>query len=576
MKTEVKMKTTIKSQVVYTNPAKCRDCYRCVRVCPVNAIKIKDGQANVIIEKCIACGICVNECPQGAKQYRSDVEKVTNYLNQNIEVAISLAPSFVSIYDEWEQKRIPSALRELGFSIIEETAIGAYYVAQESLKKIKENPNKSHISSSCSAVVEYIEKYVPERISNILEVNSPMMAHAKMLKQKWGREVKVVFIGPCTAKKLEANRSENRPFIDAVLSFEEFDQLLKLNHINLGECEESSFDRDPIENARLFPLEGGLLKTANLSTDMLSQDIIAVSGFKEIKELLENMNSSSERMVIEPLFCKSGCINGPVIIKNKNIYERRRNVIEFGTKKPNKSTSEEIPDIDTHFKYQSIESVKEFKEEDIQKIFEISGKSNPENQLNCGACGYENCRENAKAVIEGIAEAEMCMPYMRRLAEQKNDTIVNTAPNGIVILDEKLQIISINPSFKKMFSCSDAIAGKPISYLIDQDPFEKLIAKPEEVIKKVVRYNSYNLVCHQIHYALPEEKHFVGVFVDITNVHLNEFKLNKIKQETVVQAQELMEHQISMAQQIAKFLGENSAKGEMLMKKLIDVIEEDN
>ncbi len=559
-------------QVVYTNPAKCRDCYRCVRVCPVNAIQIEDGQAKVIGEKCIACGTCVNECPQGAKQYKNDVEKVLSIFDNNEMAAVSIAPSFVTIYNEWEQKRLPSALRKLGFKFIEETAIGAYYVARESLKIIQNSPNRSHITSSCPAVVEYIEKYNPVNISKILEVHSPMMAHSKMLKKAHGKNMKVVFVGPCICKKQEAGRNENQEFIDAVLTFDELNQIFDLRKIKLQACEESSFDKSPGSNSRLFPLEGGLLKTADIETDMLSQNIIAVSGFDEIKEVLGTLNDSENQYIIEPLFCKSGCINGPAISKEKNVFERRNEIINHN-KNNNAAKETAIPDIKTRFKAQTVPQLKKFDNNEILKVYERTGKSDPENRLNCGACGYKNCEENAKAVIEGMAEIEMCMPYMRRISEQKHETIVNASPNGTVIVDKNLNILNINPAFKKMFSCSEALIGKPISYIIDQDPFEKLIAKPDQIIKKMVHYNAYNIICHQIHYALPEEQSYVGIFVDITNVQQSQSKLNKIKQETIIQAQELMEHQVLMAQEMAKFLGENTAKGEILMNQLIEVIE---
>ncbi len=553
----------------------CRDCYKCVRICPVNAIQMKNAQASVIAEKCISCGRCIKQCPQGAKQSRSDVEMVKDILSSGKKAAVSLAPSFVSVFGSWEQKRLPSAFRKMGFTFIAETAVGAYYSAKRTAEYIEEHSNSAHICSACPVVVNYIEKHQPSLIKNIVPVVSPMIAHAKIIKQQKGKNTPIVFIGPCVAKKQEASRPEYTGYIDAVLTFEEFKNLLEEYKIDLHKLEESSFDDKPKGDAQLFPLEGGLLKTASMDNDRISDNTIALSGNVDVRETLSSLTDSKEKYIIEPLWCRNGCINGPGMPKELNKFSSRSKVIEYAV---TNNTDEDNIDLrlTTYYTNQSSSFRVDFSDEEIAAVYERTSKSNPENQLNCGACGYHTCRENAIAVLQGIAEEEMCIPHMRRVAEQKSNTILDKAPNGIVVLDEKLKIISINPSFKKMFSCTDAILGKPISYLIDQDPFEKLVSDPEQVIKKIIRYNSYNLVCNQIHYAIPDDNQYIGVFVDITNVEDNEEKLTNLKKETVIQAQELMEHQIEMAQQMAKFLGENTAKGEMLMRNLIKVIDKNS
>ena len=553
----------------------CRDCYKCVRICPVNAIKMKDAQASVIAEKCISCGRCIRQCPQGAKQSRSDVEVVKEILSTGKKAAVSIAPSFVSVFEEWEQKRLPSALRKMGFSYIAETAVGAFYSAQSTAEYISKNPDSTHICSACPVVVNYIEKHKPLLIKKIVPVVSPMIAHAKIIKQQTGEKTPIVFIGPCVGKKQEASRPEFVGYIDAVITFEEFIDLLGEHNIDLHKLEESSFDDTPKGDAQYFPLEGGLLKTAYLDNDRVSATTIALSGNVDVRETFDSLSESDENFIIEPLWCRNGCINGPGMPKDLNKFNNRTKVIDYA--KTN-DIGEDLAEIrmSTYYKNQASSFREDFSNEEIAGVFERTGKTNPENQLNCGACGYHSCRENAIAVLQGIAEEQMCMPHMRRVAEQKSNTILDKAPNGIIVIDDKLNIISVNPSFKKMFSCTDAIIGKPVSYLIDQDPFEKLVSNPEQVIKKIIRYNSYNLVCNQIHYAIPDENQYIGVFVDITNVEDNEEKLTTLKKETVIQAQELMEHQIEMAQQMAKFLGENTAKGEMLMRNLIKVIDKNS
>jgi len=561
--------------VIYTNKAACRDCYRCVRACPVNAISVIDGQAQVIASRCIACGTCVNECPQGAKSYRSDLEKLDDMIKSAEKLAFSIAPSFAALYNPWEHKRLPSALRALGAVYVGETAIGAYESAQATAEVIAKNPEKQHICSACPAVVSIIEKYYPELTHVITPVVSPMIAHARMLKKSLGEKVKVIFVGPCTAKKDEASRTEHQSIVDAVLTFDELQQLLVAHKIELRNCEESDFNAHPAGLSRYYPVEGGLLKTASLGVSCDSDQVVAVSGEKNVRHAMETLRHTKKPMVVEPMFCNGGCIHGPVGLKN-NSFLNRGAVIEYAQKNPGIEVVDNEPDVSFHqqFNYKAGIRVPEYTEDQIVAVLTKTGKESIENQLNCGACGYDSCREKAIAVLEGIAELEMCIPYMRRLAEQKSDLILETDPNGIVILDDKLQIVAMNPAFRKMFFCTDALLDKKISYLIDPDPFEKLLLNPTEVVKKTVTYKSYNLMCHQMHYHIKESNQLVGIFVDITDTFMTREKLKEIKRDTLLQASELIEHQVDMAQEIARFLGESSARGEMLMKKLMSAIDD--
>jgi len=558
--------------VIITNKAKCRDCNRCVRHCPVKAIKIEHSQAAVIHELCIACGICVLQCPQKAKQYRNEVEKVKQLIRQGSFVALSVAPSYAAAYSEWERKRLPSALRQIGFSYIGETAIGAYHTALKTKEFIETSPKKSYIFTACPSVVSYVEKYAPKYIPNLVPVVSPMIAHGKLIKEKYSN-AKIVFVGPCIAKKAEAERAEFAKLFDAVITFEELNELLKWKNVIINQCEESSFNEEPGLNSRLYPIEGGMLKTAMFDTDLISQKILSISGVDELNDALELISDTSEAYIIEPLFCENGCINGPAMEQKTSHFKFRSEIIKYN--ETNKGVT--VADVDfsklkTFYTKDDKTGFLQFDETQILETLKKTGKIKPEDELNCGACGYSTCRLKAAAVLSGLAELEMCVPYMRRLAEAKTDLVLKTDPNGVIILDGKLQICSLNPAFKKMFSCSDAIIGKKISYLIDPDPFERLLAGEAQEIRKVVHYPSYNLISHQICYSIKEENQYIGIFVNITDIYESKERIKEMKSETIIQAQELIEHQIQMAQDLARFLGENTAKGELLMNKLIDSI----
>jgi iron only hydrogenase large subunit-like protein/uncharacterized Fe-S cluster-containing protein len=564
------------TQIVFTDKARCRDCYRCVRACPVKAIGVKDGQAFVVEGRCIACGTCIRECPQAAKAFRMDLDRVGKLLALGVPVAATIAPSFAVICADWQWKRLPSALRQLGFSFVAETAVGAYYVARKTAEIVAREPDRSHICTACPAVVSYVEKYQPDLVKALVPVVSPMLAHARHLKDKLGRETKVVFIGPCVAKKTEAERPENLGLVDCVLTFKELFQWLEREKIDLAACEESDFDEQPAGASRFFPLPGGLAKTASLQTDLLATECVAASGYEEVKEILRSVREDQHPRLIEPLFCPQGCIDGAGMGCDRNLYGRKIRVLDYASKNKGVPAKEDesCGDLDKGFVAGAVGEAVQFSEEQIRKVFEQTGKVRDEDQLNCGACGYASCREKAIAVLQGLAEPEMCIPYMRRLAEQRTDRIIETSPNGIVILDERLNIINMNPAFRRFFSCSNAVAGRRISYLMDPEPFERLASGEDPMLTQTVRHEKYNVVCHEILYRLPEEKQYVGIFVNITSSQANEEKLREIRSETARQAQDLMEHQVRMAQQMAQFLGESTARGEELVRNLLLLVRE--
>jgi len=559
-------------QVVFTNKARCRDCYRCVRVCPVKAIRMKDGQAFVVEDLCISCGTCIRECPQGAKTFRQDLEKAQQIMaEKTVPLAASVAPAFAAVFTEWERLRLPSALRKLGFTFVAETAVGAFEVARRTAELATQQRDESRIMTACPAVVRYVEMYRPQLVDRLLPIVSPMIAHARHLKNRLGPEARVIFIGPCVAKKQEAARPELAGAVDCVLTFPELREWLAMAGIDLLRCEESNFDEQPAGSARLFPLAGGAAHTGGLETDILSPRVITVTGVEDLGDVLDTLPSPNNGpFLLEPLFCRQGCINGPAIAgETAPIFDRRQQLNTYATTHPANGPRPNLPDaqLATHFTGEH-RWKNEVPETEIRRVLNLTGKTSPEDELNCGACGYITCRDKAIAVVRGMAEVEMCIPYMRRLAEQRRDRIIETSPNGIVIVDEHLTILNMNPAFRRFFMCSEAVAGKPVSYLIDPEPFEQVAAGRTDKLETVVVHEKYGLTCHQIIYSLPEDRQVVGIFVNITNSRDSQQKLDEMRAQTVRQAQDLLHHQITMAQNIAKFLGESTAHGEKLVENL--------
>jgi len=291
---------------------------------------------------------------------------------------------------------------------------------------------------------------------------------------------------------------------------------------------------------------------------------------------MKSFADETSHILLEPLMCSSGCINGPGLPRSANIYTRKKSVVHYSLNSPKEDISDNEVSISlsTSFDYNATFKIHEFPDEEIRRILEKTGKQYKEDQLNCGACGYSSCLDNARAILGGMVEIESCIPYMRRLAEQRTDKIIETSPNGIVILNKELEILHMNQAFSKFFMCTNSIIGKRISYLMDPEPFIKLKESEIDQIEETVHHQNYDISCHQILYKLPEENQFIGIFVDITKNVSDVEKLDSLRKKTIQQAQELLDHQVEMAQQLAKLLGENAAKGEALVENLLELTQD--
>ena len=405
--------------IVTTILDKCKRCYSCVRECPAKAIRVINGQATVLTERCIVCGHCVKVCSQNAKQILSDSDTVINEILLNDKAIAIIAPSFAASFPD-NYNKFPAALRKAGFSKVVETAFGADLISEYYLKEFQTEKDKTIISSACPAVVNYIEKYYKELVPNITNVVSPMIAVGRYLRETEGKDIKIVFIGPCIAKKDEYTDDMLNNEIDAVLTFNEIKKILKDKNISIDELEESNFDPPHAYMGKAYPLAGGLLKSTNIPEDILEKEIIVVEGKKKVMEIIDEIaNNNINAKFIDILFCE-GCISGPAIDSNLNYYSRREKVIKYIEQKINsvdkqiwKSDLYNARNIDFRREFRSRDQRRPYPtEERIKEILAETNKLNPEDELNCGACGYNTCRENAVAIAKDLAEKDMCLPYL--------------------------------------------------------------------------------------------------------------------------------------------------------------------
>jgi two-component system NtrC family sensor kinase len=409
------MDPSAKPPLVSTIKKRCRACYNCVRECPAKAIRVTMGHAEVIPERCIGCGNCVRVCSQHAKQVLSSIEKVYHLLESGLKVAACLAPSFPAEFITLDVQKVVGMVRDLGFSLVTEGAFGADLVTERYKSLLSGNPDQRYITTTCPAVVEYVCRYYPALIPFLAPVVSPMVAMARAMKRFYGKEVKIVFIGPCIARKYEAPEEE----IDAVLTFQELRQMFREERIFPESIEPSEFDPPHGALGTLYPISRGLLQAAGIPEDLIAGDVVAADGKSNFVEAIRELESGNLDARLLEILCCNGCIMGSGISNPLSLLSRRSIVSRYARAKMDnldiKRWWEEVSkltDLDLRrtfvAQYQPIFAPSM---DELEEILKKMGKYLPEDELNCGACGYDTCREQAAAISRGLAENEMCLPF---------------------------------------------------------------------------------------------------------------------------------------------------------------------
>jgi two-component system NtrC family sensor kinase len=408
--------------VVATIPEKCKRCYSCVRECPAKAIKVIGGQATVIEEQCIGCGNCVKVCAQKAKRIEDSTQEVRAFLEAKERTFACLAPSFPVAFYPTHPGRMIAALRKLGFGDIWEVAFGAELISREYAKVFKDalQNGKYVISTPCPAIVSYIEKYMPSLHDALAPIVSPMIAVGRAIRRRYGSGVRIVFIGPCIAKKNEIRDPYVQGVIDAVLTFEEMQTMICEAGIDPEEQKISDFDGPPCHLGRTFPISGGLLRTTGLQADILENDVLITEGKDRVLGVLKELEEGkSKAKLFDLLFCE-GCINGPKMPVEMSVFTRKEQLTDyiiehnrFTVRRDLTEALAEFDDLDLsrEFSRQTV-LLPQPSEEEIAATLKAMRKFGPEDQLNCGSCGYPTCRDKAIAVCQGLAEIEMCLPYL--------------------------------------------------------------------------------------------------------------------------------------------------------------------
>ncbi|GFP37303.1 hypothetical protein HKBW3S44_00983 [Candidatus Hakubella thermalkaliphila] len=563
--------------VVSTNPARCQDCYRCVRTCPVGAIRVIGAQAEVVDELCIVCTSCVRACPQGAKITRDDLPALKTALADGRTVLASVAPSAPAYFEMASFAQMEQLLTRLGFAAAGETAFGAEMVGQVHGELVEQEPGRwPIITSSCPVVVSLLEKYYPDLLPHLSSIVSPMIAHGRYLRQQYGDDVFIVFIGPCIAKKGEIVDESVAGVVDAVLAFTELEQWMQDAGATFPAAKQ---EENPIQRAcaRLFPLEGGLVGTACMDTDILAGHIVITSGIEACRNVLEGIRLGAlEASLVELMACEGGCINGPALMDQKSVALARQRVIAYAARRQPQPmpARAQWPQLQRAYHDRSL-PIPEFAEEQIQEVLHRVEKYSPEDELNCGACGYDSCRQKAAAVLRGMAEVTMCIPYMRTRAESLTNVVMDVTPNGVLIVDNALHVQDISPAAEWMFNCHRAaVRGKPLREIIPiVDDFVAVRDSGRPLLNKIVRLRD-DLTVDQTIVPGGGQNLMVALLRDVTESEHHRQEMEHIRAETLQRTQEVITKQMRVAHEIAGLLGETTAETKTLLTRLARLMQE--
>jgi iron only hydrogenase large subunit-like protein len=559
---------------IYTEKRECQDCYKCVRHCPVKAIKVESGYASVVPELCILCGHCVEVCPNAAKRVRDDLPQARQMLATKPRVLVSLAPSYVSEFPELTAGQLIRAFKRLGFFAVSETALGAQQVSAQAAAALAEGGGRVLYSSACPTVVSYLQKHRPADSQFLTGLLSPLLTHCKMLRQHFGQDIGVVFVGPCIAKKLEA--AQHPDLLDVALTFDDLRRWLTQEKIapeTLAPEAGDGFIPEASAEGAWYPVDGGMIAGMKSLCAVNDCSFMAFSGINAIQKAIEGLGTqpADGSLFLELLACEGGCVNGPRAAKRHGTAAKRRRVLRPVPALVPTVRRQSGLDIQSVFAV-TPQPLLKFSDAQIREALRGVGKLTRDDELDCGGCGYDSCREFAGALIQQKAERSMCVSYMRKLALKKANALIQKMPSAVVIINDAMRIIEYNAAFATMFAYNVAPAVSPPTsaslegvMLSEVMPFANLfhavLKSGEDILDRDLRYQK--TILHAGIFTI--EKHCVvgGILQDITEPAVR-------KAEVIRKAQEVIQRSLQTTQTIACLLGESAAETEITLNSIIE------
>lgn len=546
--------------------ANCKHCYKCIRHCPVKSISFGDNQANIVQDECILCGQCFVICPQNTKSIRDDLPRVKELMASGAPVYASVAPSFLANYPGVSFAAMEETLAKLGFAGAGETAEGATVVKRKYDEMVDAGESSVIISSCCSSVNMLIQKYFPEALPYLAQVASPMQAHCAAIKKE-NPEAKTVFIGPCISKKAEAEQYPG--VVDSVMTFERLSEWMNEEGVTL-----EADSGDLRGKARLFPTSGGILRSMEKKNE--SYSYITVDGMDNcIAAIKDVVSGNMENCFIEMSACVGSCVGGPVMERQNRMrstvtVDRAAGAEDFVVTQP---TEEELAKKIVFMPLKKSLPGKKAIDDVLKKI----GKTLPEHELNCGSCGYDTCRDKAAAVLMGKAEISMCLPYLSDRAQSFSDTIIKNTPNGIVVLNEALEVQQINDAACEMLNIKSVgdVLGRNVVCILEPYPFIDTMESGKNIYDNKVYLAEYQKYVRQSVLFDKSYNVFICIMRDITEKEQERAHKDEMNERAIEITDRVIEKQMRTVQEIASLLGETTAETKVALTKLKETLSDE-
>jgi len=551
---------------IRTGKVECQDCNKCIRECPVKAIRVEDAYAQVVPELCVLCGNCILACPSKAKQVCDDLPSAKALLKSGRTVIASLDPSFASQFAGVRPGQLIHALKQLGFFAVSEAALGAEQVEASVLALMNKGPKQIWISSACPAVVDFICKYHPECMAHVCSVLSPVLAHCKMLRARFGDDIAVVYIGACVAEKKEAE--QHPELLDVALTYEDLEMWLiekKINLAKIADMPDDRFEPQEAQEGALFPIAGGMAPGLTGGHEIDNLKFVSVSGLPEVEKALQDVSiwNPEQNIFFEMTACAGSCINGPMAARTRSLARRRYDIIHYAKSAGEFPRKVEL-DITQRYAVAPVNPA-EYTELQLQEALRTVGKYSAADELNCASCGYDTCRDFARAMIAGNAERLMCATYTRKMAQKKANALLQRMPSAVVVVDENMKIVECNANFVRLFSTEAELPknleGSTLGGVMPfSDLFRRVLDSGEDIVGHDIRYE--RSILNTSIFTIEPHSVIGGVFQDITEPSFQ-------KEQIIGRAQEVIQKNLKTVQQIAFLLGENAADSEIILNSIV-------
>lgn len=559
----------------------CKNCYKCIRYCPVKAIRFQSGKAVIDMDKCIACGQCFVVCPKHVRNADNDYSNVSERLERGERLAALVDSAYLAMFDEPE--KFAAGLKKLGFATVQETSAAAFKVTEEQMDYMEAHKDQRYmITASCPSEYLYVGKYYPELVKYLIPVISPACALAKHVKKN-DPDMYTVYIGQCLSRRHESLYTRETG-LDAAISFSEAIRLMKVRFIDYTKLEPLLPDVISGNEKKNYAMPGKTCERLIVKAESLGYSVVSLDGTDKTKEMLDAMKDGIlDRTLADMAICHGSCLNGPFMHGNREMtnmflsLQKLRKHVETRKKLIGIDENDEELDfsgIDLSVTFDEKAIIhEEYTEKQIREVLMKMGKNTRADELDCGACGYNSCREKAVAVLDGMAQVDMCMPYMKKKAETMTSAIFMAARNSIIMTDLGYKIIRVNPAFEMVTGMKNSeIVGKPISEFIAERYFRNAVETRTDIVGKKIHMEKFSYTGLMNVMYMEDEGMVMATIQDTSDAEKRRAELEKLKLNTVDIAQNVIDRQMMVAQEIASLLGETTAETKVALNKLKKVV----